>query len=98
MLCGFLNRTDVAAGHGRVRVRHEPLPWRGGKTHDATAFRRLFVRDRVSKGENSTTTTHDLLAGTDDGGEVTLLRGLDEPNKARFLAATLGRALGVPGE
>ena len=95
-LCGFVNRTTVTAGHDSVRVRHEPLPWRGSATHDAATFTRLFVREQVRRGENSTTVTHDLLAATADGGEVTLLRGLNEPHEARFLAKTVGRALGLP--
>ena len=93
---GFLNRTTVTAGHGEVRVRHAPLPWRGTGSHDAAGFTRLFVREQISRGEDSTTVTHDLLAATEDGGEVALVRGFEAANEARFLGETLGRALGVP--
>ena len=93
---GFLNRTTVTAGHGEVRVRHAPLPWRGTGSHDATGFTRLFVREQISRGENSTTVTHDLLAATVDGGEAALVRGFEAANEARFLAEALAGALGVP--
>lgn len=101
VLCGFLNRTVVTAGHGTVRVKHEPLPWRGSKTHDADGFTRLFMRDSASGGSRSNQNgqpTYDLLARTADGGEVTLLHGLDARNKVRFLARTVGDALDVPAE
>ena len=95
---GFLNRTTVTAGHAKVRVRHEPLPWPGSKEHDAASFARLFVRRQVRRGEDSTSVTYALLAATADGGEVALVGAFDEAHEARFLAETLAAALGLPTE
>ncbi|QDT18069.1 hypothetical protein [Alienimonas californiensis] len=97
VICGFFNRTSVVAGHGRVRVRHEPLPWRGSADHDADGFTALFVRRGSSSAKsNQPQTTYDVLARTADGGQRTLLRGLEEKNDARFLAEAIGRALDLP--
>ena len=96
-LCGWVNRTTVAAGHGLLRVRHGPLPWPGSRDHDAAHLRTLFVREGEAR-QNGNAAAYDLLARTDDGGEVKLLGGLDAKEKALFLERTIEDHLGLTHE
>ena len=100
-LAGLRNRTTVAAGRGRVRVRHEPLWWPGGGTRDLTGSDRL--RPNATDAGFATSgpdliETRYALDALGRGTRVTLVRGIRGENAARFLSRELGEALELTAE
>lgn len=90
----FVNRTIVRVGSGRVAVHHGPLPWRGNQELSTQGVRGLRVIEQVTTSNRNRTITWDVHL-VQDGVSVPLLTGLDEQEKARWLAGRIGRELGV---
>jgi DNA-directed RNA polymerase subunit RPC12/RpoP len=88
----LVNTTAVRCAQGALTVRHFPLPWFGRKTMEVRDLRQLFVVERrASKGGIS----YELCALLDQDRMVTVLKGLDSADKARFLEVRLEQALEI---
>lgn len=90
-LATFLNTTAVSAHHGRLTVKHGPMPWRGNQNLDGTDVKQLFV---LEKRGNKGGLSYELCAMLRDGRKVSLVRGI-EAAQARFLEVRLEQALGI---
>ncbi len=93
-LTGLFNHSEITVGAETLSVRHGPLPWPGNVVVPTSELRQLFVRQRVSRGENGTSTTYALCA---DIGGVTkdLLRSLTSQDEARYLEQTIEAHLSI---
>jgi len=97
-LAGWLNRTHVVVGQGRMSVRSGPLPWLGNQDLDATALRQLYVQEKVNQGRNGTTVKYELHALTRDGKNLLLVRTLKSREQAIYLEQEIEKALGIRDE
>lgn len=102
-VCGFVNRTTVYVGDGRIAVAHEPLPWPGARDIALDELEQLFCEERIHRTKNGTSYTYELHAILRDGNRIKLLSGLNAPEEAFFLEQEMERFLGiedraVPGE
>ncbi len=53
-LAGLLNRTTLRAGGGVLEIHHAPLPWPNNHlTLTAEDLRQLYVKEKVSRGNNN---------------------------------------------
>lgn len=94
-LANLLNRTTVEVSRDRLSIRHGPVPWFGKLNALGRRYTQLYGVERISKGEDSTTTTYDLLALERSGRAVKLLGGLTEKDQVLYLEQTLERRLGI---
>ena len=83
-LCGFINRTVLEVSRDELAVWFEPLPWLGEKTLKTADLKQLYCKEKVTRGENSTTSQYQLYAVTRDDKEIQLLSSLDSPDVALF--------------
>ena len=93
-LCGFVNRTVIRVGQGRLRIRHTPLPWPGNREVDTSRLEQLFCTEEVRRSKNGTSITYKLRANTRAGESLELLN-VDEREQALFLEQRLEAALGI---
>ncbi len=88
-LCGFVNRTVLEVNRDELAVWFEPLPWPGEKKIKTGELKQLYCKEKVTRGENSTTRTYQLYAVTRDNKETRLLDRLDSPDVALFFEQQL---------
>ena len=94
-LCGFVNRTVLEITRDELAVWFEPLPWIGEKKIKVADLKQLYCKEKVSRGENSTTTQYQLFAVTRDDRQVQLISNLDSPDVALFLEQQIERWLKI---
>jgi len=99
----FVNKTVLIVEAGQLRVYHGPLPWFGNKTVDAGNIDQLYCQKKVHHGEDSSHTSYNLHAVTQDGKKVKIASGMNERDQALYIEQQLERHLGiedraVPGE
>jgi hypothetical protein len=93
-LTGLFNHSEIMVRDGTLSVRHGPLPWPGNIALATSELRQLFVRQRVHRGKNGTSTTYALCA--DVGGIARdLLRSLRSQDEARYLEQTIEAHLSI---
>jgi hypothetical protein len=100
VLTGFLNRTLISVRHGKLRISHGPLPWRGNRLLARSDLRQLFVAEKTNHhtdkgGRRTVTTTWHLCAVLETGKELTLLKGLETKGQAQYLETTFEQHLGI---
>jgi len=83
-LCGFINRTVLEVSRDELAVWFEPLPWLGEKRLKTADLKQLFCKEKVTRGESSTTRQYQLYAVTREDKEIQLLSNLDTPDVAFF--------------
>lgn len=93
-LCGFVNRTVIRVGQGKLRIRHGPLPWPGNREVETSRLEQLYCTEEVHRSKNGTSTTYKLRANTRVGEALELLT-VDERAQALFLEQRLETALGI---
>jgi hypothetical protein len=94
-LCGWLNRTRITVGRGKVSVRHGPLPWFGNREMDSSAIKQLYAKEMISTSRNGTTVSYDLNALTRDGRSIKFVGGLENSDQALYIEQEIEKFLGV---
>jgi len=94
-LCGFVNRTVLEITRDELAVWFEPLPWLGEKKIKVADLKQLYCKEKVSRGENSSTSQYQLFAVTRDDRQVQLISNLDSPDVALFLEQQIERWLKI---
>ena len=83
-LCGFINRTVLEVTRDELSIWFEPLPWLGEKTLKTADLKQLYCKEKVTRGENSSTRQYHLYAVTNEDKEIQLLANLDSPDVALY--------------
>ncbi len=100
-LAALVNHTYVVISPRRLEVRHGPLRWRGARSLATEDIRQLYVRRRVHRGKDSTSTHYDVIAmlGERDGytEEEVLLSDVGEA-RALWVEWRIEEALGIEDE
>jgi hypothetical protein len=96
VLAQLFNRTRVEVEAGVLSVRHGPVPaFKRNFTLAGATLKQLYVKERVSGSGSDRSSAYDLCALTDDGRELIVLPGLDEPDQALYLEQQIERRLGI---
>ncbi len=94
----FLNRTTVVLDRGKLTVRHSPLPWKGQLELEAAEIEQLYCKERTRRSKNSVSKTYEVMLRTARRGEQVLVRGLEDPDQARYFEQRIEGALGLSDE
>lgn len=89
----LFNRTRIAIEAGRLRVRHGPLPWPGVDV-DASEVSAVEVFEEPRKSNRRGRDTFRVMAHV-GGRAVDLLRRVEDPHAARFIAAAISKTLSL---
>jgi hypothetical protein len=95
VLCGWLNRTRITVGRGKVSVRHGPLPWFGNLEMDSSALKQLYVKEVISNSRNGTTVRYDLNALTREGRSIKFAGGMETSDQALYIEQEIEKFLGI---
>lgn len=91
----FVNKTEVEVEAGQLSIRHGPLPWRGGGSHDTTQIEQIYCKEKIKQSENGPRSNYELHAVFGDGQSKKLCDGFTEADHALFLEQQLERHLGI---
>lgn len=83
--CGFLNYTLIEVSKKEVIIKYLPLPWVKYKTINRYDITLLHVTEEVKSLKGTTTITFDVQAITEDGKAISLVRGLEKIEQARYI-------------
>ncbi|MEZ4883496.1 MAG: hypothetical protein R3E32_02075 [Chitinophagales bacterium] len=104
VLAGFFNTTHINVTSARLKILHEPLPWRGSCELEVSEIDQLFCKLQINRGKNGSTSQEYHLYLIDVTGKHTkLLTNLQTPEQALYLEQELEQFLEiedrkVPGE
>ena len=54
VVAGWLNRTRITVGNGKVAVRHRPIPWFGNADIDTSNLKQLYTKEHPSRTATAT--------------------------------------------
>ena len=94
-LAGLFNRTRVSVDRKGLSVRHGPLPWPGNVEVDSAQVDQLFLKSRIVRNKNSSSTVYDLKVLDKQGRETTLYKGARDDRAARYLEHRIEGWLGL---
>lgn len=94
-IAGYINKTLITVGSGRLKVEHGPLPWIGNKQLDAVAIKQLYCKERIHRGRNSTSYSYEVHAVTEAGVDEKVVSGLHNSEQALYLEQEIERFLGI---
>ena len=95
-LAGWLNRTRILVGQGKITVRHGPLPWPGNKVIEVSTLKQLYTEEIEHRGsKGGTYMTYDVRATTDTDPKLKLVSGLRSEPQARFIEKQIEQYLGI---
>jgi hypothetical protein len=95
-IASFFNRTQiVAARHRELSVTHGPFPWYPQPRLPASEVSQLYVLRQEHRSENSTSVSYELRALGRNDKSLLLLRGLADPDVARWLEQEIEETLGI---
>lgn len=102
VLCGYLNRTRVRAGNGRLQIRHGPLPWPGARDLLGSDLDQFFVTEEVRRTKNGRRTFYRLQVRLQNG-EIHKMLDVEARERALYIEQQIERRLGIedrpmPGE
>lgn len=89
-LAGIFNKTLVIARASHLSIRHRPFPWIGGRRIPRTKLAQLFVHESISHSSSGTLVTYQVRALVAKRKQaITLVRGLESPEQARFIERSI---------
>lgn len=95
-LAGWLNRTHLRVGQGRLSVRTAPLPFFNNRSIGATTVKQLYSKSQThSGGEGGSWTSYSLHVVTNDGRNIKLVSDLESSEQAIFLEQEIEKRLGI---
>ncbi len=99
-VAGWFNKTHIFVSHGKMAIRHTPIPWLGNKELVSTNVRRLYVKEKIRRssggnGPSSTTVTYEAHCDTYDGKDTKLLAGLPDRQQALYIEQEIEKYLDI---
>ena len=95
VIAGWLNRTYVFADKQRIEVRHRPIPWIGARKIEALDLKQLYVKEKVSRSNNSSSHSYEVRAVTNSGKNIKILGGLEDQEQALFIEQEIEKHLKI---
>ena len=94
VVAGWFNRTHIYVSHGKMAVRHGPIPWFGNKELDTSSFKQLYTKEKISRNRNRTV-TYETHVITRDSKDLKLVGGLDTSEQALYIEQAIETYLGI---
>lgn len=94
-LAAWLNRTHISVSHGKITVRHQPIPFFGNKEIAASDVEQLYTREIISHDDEGTTVTYEVHVKTHSPRITILIRYLEDFNQALFIEQEIEKHLGI---
>jgi hypothetical protein len=94
-VAGILNSTRILVSAEKLAIRHGPLPWLGNQELAAANLRQLYVKEKASRSNNSTSVHFELHALGHSGGDKKLLGGIQSSEQALFIERSVEKYLGI---
>jgi hypothetical protein len=96
VIAGWLNRTHILVGRGKVIVHHRPIPWFGNSEIDASTLKQLYAQERViQRRRGRSTSTFEVRAVTHDGRNRSLVGSLASEEQALSIEREIEKHLGI---
>ena len=92
---GWVNRTQIVVGIGKITVRHGPLPWAGNLELQVGNVKQLYSNEKRSQSDGSTSTAYEVHAITQYGRTIKLVRGLETSQQALYIEQEIEKYLGI---
>ncbi|MFH0990080.1 MAG: hypothetical protein V1799_08700 [bacterium] len=94
-VAGFINRTVITVGQGRLSIEHGPMMWFGSWLLNSTEISQIYVEEIVTRGKHGPSTSFQLNAITQDGRKIKLMGGFESADSARFIENKVEEWLGI---
>ena len=93
----FFNRTQIYVSQNAIEIKHQPIPWPGGKRVETKHIKQLLVETitRRSTSGDSPNYTYNVLGLTLEGKHVKLITGLSRHEYAHFIEKKIEDYLGI---
>jgi hypothetical protein len=98
VICIFLNKTVIKVSMGELTVRHGPVPCGGNRQVLTSDLKQLYCTETITRSKNGCTTTYNLMALTQTGDKLKLLRGLDQLDQGLFIEQQIEQHLRIPDQ
>jgi hypothetical protein len=95
VVAGWLNRTRISVGNGKVAVRHGPIPWFGNADIDASNLKQLYTKENTRRSRRSSYSTYEVRAVTQDGRNTRVVSGLETSEQAFGIEREIEKYLGI---
>ena len=95
VLAGWFNRTHIFVNHGKIAVRHRPIPWFGNKEIAASNLQQLYAKEKVSHSNSGTTVRYEVHAITHRGRDAKIVGGLESSEQALFIEQQIEKYLHI---
>lgn len=95
VVAGWLNRTHIFVSHGKIAVRHRPIPWLGNKELEASNLKQLYVKEKISQSRHGTSVTYQIHALTHNSRNIQLVSGLGISEQALYIEQEIEKYLGI---
>lgn len=94
----FIDKTSISINNGILRVKDFPLPLGNTKNINIIDIKQIYVSEKISSDENSSSSSFVLMAITNDGKLIKIVKGLNEKEEALFLEQELEKILNIQPE
>lgn len=96
VVAGWLNRTRITVGNGKVAVRHRPIPWFGNTDIDTSNLKQLYTKENIRRSRNGNRySTYEVRAVTRDGRNARLVSGFHTSEQALGVEQEIEKYLGI---
>lgn len=94
-LAGWLNKTRIRVGEGKLLIRHGPVPWTGNVTRNCNDIKQLYVTERLITSRNGNSLSYELHAITHNNKNLLLLGGIPKSEQALFMEEKIEQFLKI---
>lgn len=96
-ISGFFNVTKIQVSKRQIQIIHKPLPWIGNKKIDSLDIKQLYVKEKISRGQNnnSNTASYEVHVITNSGRVTKLLKGFPTSEQALFVEQEIEKYLAI---
>ena len=95
VIAGWFNHTHIFVSHGKLAVRHKPIPWIGNKEIASSNLKQLYTKEKILRSRNGRTVRYEVHAITHGGRNVKLVEGLDSSEQALFIEQEIEKYLNI---
>ena len=99
LVAGWLNRTHILVGGGKITVRHRPIPWVGNLELGVSNLKQLYSTEKISRIRSSASSyevvTYEVHAVTPNGRDIMLVRDLETSAQALYIEQEIEKCLGI---
>jgi hypothetical protein len=93
-VAGWLNRTHILVGQGKIAIQHRPIHWLGNKKLNVSDIKQLYAKVVVG-GRSGISVTYEVHAATRSGRSIKLVTGLGNSEQAVYIEQEIEKYLNI---